>query len=225
MIEPGDPRLRVRRPPETRHIIGLDLGQSQDYTAVSVLAGTFTDDEQKPTYHVGHLERFPLGTTYPDVVRAIVRLTERPELGSEWQLVVDATGVGRPVVDLLREALGAERRRVHPVTITGSGAATAGTFGHRVPKRDLVLSLKVLLESKRLAFAGSLPETATLIRETLAFQVKITAAANDTYGAWREGAHDDLVLSVALAAWYAERKGRAKAAATSRQPPYVSRFG
>jgi hypothetical protein len=28
--------------------------------------------------------------------------------------------------------------------------------------------------------------------------------AHDSYGAWREGAHDDLVLAVAVAAWYGE---------------------
>jgi Terminase RNaseH-like domain len=208
MISGRDPALRVRKPPETHHYIGLDLGQSQDFTAVSVLAGTFTDDDQKPTYQCVHLERFALGTSYPDIVRAMVTLTERPELCGDWQLVVDATGVGRPVVDLLREAFGTLRRRVHPVSITGGGKVSASAYGLCVPKRDLVLTLKVLLESGRLEFAGKWPETADLIRETLAFQVKITNAANDTYGAWREGTHDDLVLSVALAAWYAERKAR-----------------
>ena len=34
-----------------------------------------------------------------------------------------------------------------------------------------------------------------------AFRVKITEAANETFGAWREGQHDDLLLAVALAAW------------------------
>lgn len=215
VVHPSDPSLHAPEPTVRRYFIGLDLGQSQDYTAVSVLGGTFTDGT-KPTFQVGHLERFPLGTTYPDIVRAVVRLTERPELGGEWQLVADATGVGRPVVDLLREALGDAQRRVHPVTITGSGAATAGAFGLRVPKRDLVLSLKVLLESRRLEFIGKWPEAATLIAETLNFQVRITNDAHDTYGAWREGSHDDLVLSVALAAWYAERRGQPRRAVSSR---------
>jgi hypothetical protein len=67
LSDSNDPALRVPGPPKTRHVIGLDLGQSQDYTAVSVLAGTFTDDGAKPTYQVGHLERFPLGTPYPDI--------------------------------------------------------------------------------------------------------------------------------------------------------------
>jgi hypothetical protein len=29
---------------------------------------------------------------------------------------------------------------------------------------------------------------------------------HDSYNAWRESIHDDLVLAVALAAWYAERQ-------------------
>ena len=101
-----DSHLRVPRPTAGRYFIGLDLGQSQDYTAVSVLAETLDDGAPKPKYQVGHLERFPLGTPYPDIVRAIVSLTERPELHGDWQLVVDAKGVGRPVVDLLREGFG-----------------------------------------------------------------------------------------------------------------------
>ena len=31
--------------------------------------------------------------------------------------------------------------------------------------------------------------------------------AHDSYGAWREGQHDDLVLAVALAVWFAEHGG------------------
>jgi hypothetical protein len=35
--------------------------------------------------------------------------------------------------------------------------------------------------------------------------VKITLAAHETFGAWREGQHDDLLLAAALAGWWAER--------------------
>lgn len=31
--------------------------------------------------------------------------------------------------------------------------------------------------------------------------MKVTTAANDVYGAWREGTHDDLVLAASLALW------------------------
>ena len=66
-------------------------------------------------------------------------------------------------------------------------------------------ALQVLLQSRRIKVAPSLPEAQTLVRELLDFKVKITLAANETFGAWREGTHDDLVLAVAIAAWEAER--------------------
>jgi hypothetical protein len=216
LIEADDPALRLPTTPVTRYVVGLDLGQSADYTAVAVLGWNCTPDVAKPVYQVGHLERFPLGTKYPDIVRSVAELCRRPEMAGNWQLVPDATGVGRPVVDMFREALSEYPRRVHPITITGGSSASSSAVGTHVPKRDLVVTLKVLLESQRIEFAGRWPETADLIRETLAFQVKITNAANDTYGAWREGTHDDLVLAVAMAAWYAERKGQPKVA-RSRQ--------
>ena len=53
--------------------------------------------------------------------------------------------------------------------------------------------------------APDLPETQTLVRELAEFQVKFTPAANEVFGVWREGAHDDLVLAVAVAAWAGER--------------------
>lgn len=38
----------------------------------------------------------------------------------------------------------------------------------------------------------------------LAFQVRITPSSNNIFGAWREGADDDLVLAAVLACWLAE---------------------
>jgi len=35
--------------------------------------------------------------------------------------------------------------------------------------------------------------------------VKVTTAGNETFEAWRERDHDDLVLAVGIAAWVAER--------------------
>ena len=37
--------------------------------------------------------------------------------------------------------------------------------------------------------------------------MKITLAANETFSAWRERDHDDLVLAVALASWVGEQEG------------------
>jgi hypothetical protein len=54
--------------------------------------------------------------------------------------------------------------------------------------------------------ADGLPEAALLVKELLNFKVRITDAANETFGAWREGQRDDTVLAVALAAWLGGRE-------------------
>ena len=153
------------------------------------------------TYHVRHLERFPLGTLYPTIVARVAQMLDTPELKGQTQLVADATGVGRPVVDMLRAA------GLFPIAVTitgGDNVTTEGGFT-RVPKRDLVSVLQVALQTERLKFIKGAPEVDTFVSEAMAFQVKITTSANDTYGAWREGTHDDLVLAGALALWQGER--------------------
>jgi hypothetical protein len=64
--------------------------------------------------------------------------------------------------------------------------------------------LQVLLGHRRLRVAEGLAEACTLKDELGKFKVKITEALNETYEAWREANHDDLVLAVPLAPWAAE---------------------
>jgi hypothetical protein len=194
-----------------RHFVGLDLGQAQDFTALAVLTRPLVDGREppegrQPPYAVPHLHRFPLGTPYPAIVAAVVELLRTPPLRGSL-LVVDQTGVGRPIVDMLTGALeGRVTRSFCPITITGGHEVTRSETGQlRVPKKELVAGLQVLLQTRRLRIAQALPEAAMLVRELETFRVKITEAANETFGAWREGQHDDLVLAVALAAWMGER--------------------
>ena len=93
------------------------------------------------------------------------------------------------------------------MVITGGRRPSRGVDGAwRVPKKELVFCLQGLLRSRRLQVAA-LPERQALLQEMLAFRVKITAAAQETFAARRERDHDDLVLAVALAAWWGERNG------------------
>jgi hypothetical protein len=52
----------------------------------------------------------------------------------------------------------------------------------------------------------SLAEAPAMIEELQNFRIKFTRAGNDTYEAWRESDHDDLVLAAAMAAWFGEKK-------------------
>ncbi len=150
---------------------------------------------------IRHLERLPLGTSYPRVVERISSLMSAEPLASRRAaLVADATGVGTSVMDSLVEA----GLRPIGVTIHGGDRATPdGSGGHRVPKRDLVGAVQVLLQSGRLKIASGLPESETLRSELLNFRMRIDpTTAHDSYSHWREGDHDDLVLSAAVALWF-----------------------
>jgi hypothetical protein len=187
------------------YFLGLDLGQAQDYSALVVLETTDTDPPR--TYAGRHLQRWSLGTSYPTVAKDAAGIAEAMALS--WRgrvtLAVDATGVGRAVVDLLRRE---PMPHVHliPILITGGDAVTQDKGFWHVPKRDLIASVQVALQTQRLKIAAALPEAATLTRELENFQMKITLAGHDTYGAWRENSHDDLTLGLSVALWCGERK-------------------
>ncbi len=223
----------MSREQETVRLIGVDLGQQRDYTAISVTertpvrtgeAGTeeYWDPDQGAfdtrhgeklalEYRVRHLERPPLGTPYTDVVARVVELVKT--LGGNPVLAVDATGVGRPVIDMLWKTLGEDLEGTNiyvdrcAVTITGGDSVTKNPDGGlRVPKRDLISATLVLLQNGRLKIADALPLKDVLVKELLNFRVKINiSTAHDSYEAWREGDHDDLVLAVALSCWAGER--------------------
>ena len=92
-----------------------------------------------------------LGTPYPDVVRHVRDVAQAPPFLNKCTLVVDATGVGTPVVDLLKAAR--PGCRIIPVTITGGDQEGSDGSAYRVPKRDLVTGLQVVIEQRRLEIA------------------------------------------------------------------------
>jgi hypothetical protein len=192
---------------QVAYFVGLDLGQVNDFTALAVLERPSLHPwGPRPIFDLRHLQRFPLGTPYPQIVQAVRELLLRPAL-RDASLVVDQTGVGRAVVDMLWDELrGQVPCHFTAVTITGGHAVTNPANGClHVPKKELVGAVQVLLQSRRLRIAQTLPEAPVLVKELDNFRVKITEAANETFGAWREGQHDDLVFATALAAFMALR--------------------
>lgn len=196
VIRPDNPAT----PP--RFLAGLDIGQMADPTALviaerqMVLQGL----ELEPRFDARFLERVPLHTPYPRMVAGVK--TRLDAIGEPVALIIDATGVGRGVVDLFRHV------GLHPVAIT----ITAGDQIHttrwdewHVPKRTLVMAFQVALQQGRFRVAKDLPLAQTLVKEGQAFQWKVSKAGNDLYGAWREGTHDDLLLAAACLVWWGDR--------------------
>jgi len=200
-----------------RYFVGVDLGQKLDYTAIAVVERWEAAGEldrwswerlKEVGYRLRHLERLALGTPYPEVVARVREVARSGELAGRCTVVADATGVGGPVIDMLRGAeLGCE---LMAVTITGgerASRASRSDGGWKVPKRDLVVGLEVMLETGSLRIAAGLREGETFIKELTGMRVKVSAGRREQFGAWREGTHDDLVLAAALACWRARWAG------------------
>ena len=188
--------------------VGLDLGQTADYTALAVL-----EDVSAALGGCGlrelqlrHLERYPLRTPYntvaDNVMRLVVRLGEQSPFHGTPDLLVDSTGVGRAVTDQLRE----RRLMFRAVTITAGEKAARVDGEWRVPKKDLVAALEVPFHTGELKVAQGLELWPILRTELLNFRRKVNLkTGHDSYEHWRETDHDDLVLAAALAAWGAQR--------------------
>ena len=204
--------------------IGVDIGQRVDPTAIAVVEtedrapasvpaqmivrgrGGATTINQRPAtrpapeYHfvVRHLERLPFGTPYPDVaarIAAVVRSVKQ-RTGRAPVAYLDATGVGQPVVDLVRHT----GVRTIGVYFTHGDRRTveAGTGRITLGKAYLVSRLQALLQSSRLHVPRT-AEAQALAQELLTYEIRMSEDANDRYGAFAVGAHDDLVTAVGLA--------------------------
>lgn len=197
----------VAEPEEkTTTLIGLDLGQRQDYTA---LAGVERQQlgSEPATYAVRRMRRWR-EVPYTAIRDELVGRLAAWGLTQDDALILDATGVGVAVTDLFTDPRScAAPTRLSAITITAGNDALRVRGGWHVPKRDLVSAVAVLLEQRRLQVADGLPEAAILRAELGNFRTKISKAGFDSYGAWREGDHDDLVLAVALACWFGEHGG------------------
>lgn len=189
------------------YIVGLDLGQANDYTSIVIAQ---PNDSPEPIYTAGHIERVPLNTRYPAIVshvQVIVAQLRASKPKPSVVLVVDYTGVGRPVADMLLDApLDCD---LILVSITGGDTAHRTENGEwRVPKRDLASVVQRLLQEGRLEVPADHPMAQTLTQELTGFRVKINLRGHDSYGAgedWRSAPHDDLVLALALACWWGEQ--------------------
>jgi hypothetical protein len=209
--------------------VGVDLGQKEDHTAIAIverpdlLRGyqarehqaaqrvrayqTQGDHTQRDRARTGisllvrRVQRVALGTPYPRVVETIREIARGREFAGQVAVVVDGTGVGAPVVDMLRAAgLGCE---ITAVTITGGERESRqGSLNVGVPKRDLIAGVQLALEKGELRIARRMKDAGALVRELL--DVRITGGMR--VGADGYGEHDDLVIALALACWRARRR-------------------
>lgn len=229
-------------------VSGLDLGQLQDHTALVVIEArgehrmvewVGPDPEVRlPTtkrmpvemmplaqVDVRYIERFPLHTKYKAIHLGMhQRLSKVPQ---PRYLALDQTGVGNGVIEIFED--------LSPIGITfvanGAPKQVAPQSFH-VSKRDLIGVPQVLLQNHVMRISTELPHADLLVKECQAFKMKISLGGHDTYEAWRERDHDDLVNALAIACWTATQIISVNALNTLRrienesrgEPPIISPY-
>ncbi len=128
-------------------------------------------------------------------------LTGMPErfarANAEVWLFIDATGVGLPVTDLLRDRIGA--KNLSAIFLTGGDKCEASPRARQgsVGKAYLVSRLQALIQSQRIV----LPETdeaRALAEELAVYEIRVSEDSSASFGAFKTGTHDDLVTALGL---------------------------
>ena len=163
--------------------LGVDIGQARDPSA---LAGVETAAGR---WRVWHLERLPLGTAYSDVIDRVA------ELNAD-RVGVDATGVGRPVLETMK----AQGLPALGVTITnGRNAAWDAPERLLLPKRLLLRPIAQALSGRLLDVPRTLEGASALADELKAFKRRQGERGHVGFEARGAGHHGDLVVALALA--------------------------
>ena len=125
-----------------------------------------------------------------------------------YRLIVDATGVGRPIVELFQIA---DNRMPVSITFTGGEVAHQRDWSdYTVPRKVLVGALQIVLQSGRLATPTerAMPLVKVLLTEADNFDVsKLRRDARQKQSSdldWRTAEHDDVLFSVMMPIWFGE---------------------
>jgi hypothetical protein len=184
------------------YVMGLDLGPPCEPTGFAVIEWPATDDPSpKDPYHLRHLERFTPGAPYHEIFEAVALRTANPPFSTS-PLIVDVTAVGQQVKPLIYGL----KPRIIPIVVTaGQTVHFVDGVGQAVPKKDLVSTLQLALQNRRLKVAPGLEEADLLTAELQAFRLRKVSINEADALEWRVGRYDDLVFAVALACWYADQ--------------------
>jgi len=191
-------------------IIGVDFGQTVDPSAIcfGMYGGEIdipSEDKTKPSkkepiLHLKYLERLELGIRYEDQICQLKKVYDKvkEQTGKTPVLIVDATGVGKAVTEMVRKA------GMYPisVTVTGGNGVTKEGRDWKVSKKELVSPIIVGIQNGTVQIAKSLEHADLVKKEMAAFKLKINiATGNESFEAWRQKDHDDLVFACALVAY------------------------
>lgn len=156
------------------YVIGVDLAKSEDFTVLTVI--------DSKTREVVHISRFQ-DIEWRQQKLMIQRLAAQY---NNAQCVVDASGVGDPIVEDLKNA---------GISLYYDKDQPGFKFTNE-SKNRLIEQLAIAIEQRQITF----PNHEILINELFNYEYSITDNGRIKYSA-PPGKHDDCVISLALAVW------------------------
>src|SRR5262245_23278624 len=205
-----------------RHVVGIDVGKSADYTAICVVnhsaraLETWTPHHPSGLNHTGRLvqdvetffdvralERLDPHVPYPEQVKRVEEILAHPRLRGV-DVVVNATGVGAAITDMFETIVMSPIR----VTITGGTQPVRHSDDrYSVPKDDVVGAILAQLHNKQLRFGADLKLLEQLREELNSFQFLGRSPTGQEHFGARSG---NLVLALGLACWWATSATKVK---------------
>lgn len=215
------------------YIMAWDIAQKRDFTtgivvkrSTEIIPGSDilkSPDRSKVYADIVSIDKFN-DVPYTQVADIIENRMNHVDLRNSCDLLIDGTGIGAAVVDLLRE----KGLNPNPIVFTGGGqvhevtAPLGAVFKNspgqlnplriirelHVPKEDLKAAGKILIEQDRVSVVPGLRWGGDFKFQMLAFRGKVNEKTGRTkYEADTEGDHDDMVVAYLMIAWWVLRGG------------------
>lgn len=180
--------------------LGIDIGQRYEASGLCLaeIQERTVSGRRAEHYVVRVLERIAPDTSFPRIATRVAQVVDNAyESQGSWpEVYVDATGLGDPITSLIQEELGGYEIRT--VYFNHGDRRETKDSETIVGKAWLVSHLQKLLQTNRLHLPST-PEASDLVRELLEYRIRLPPDANDRYGAFPVGRHDELVTALGLA--------------------------
>lgn len=211
-------------------VFGLDLGQSGDPSALAMVLAIETivspyswfdaSHPRQKTWQLTETRIFPLGTAYMRVAQQVqqrVAAFKSQYPTTPCTLVADATGLGRPTLEILHHEFTTGRQgpsiaRLEGIVFTSGSShnkaqhPTLPVDVFHIPKLDLIQNLLQAMESRQLSVGPGLEGAPGLKEQFQSLRYATNAQTGNTtiqVAAGRDSGagHADLVMALALAVW------------------------
>jgi len=177
-----------------RYIIGVDLAKLRDKTVLTVLESEITKSGE--AHCVKDIRVLPGGLSYLLQAAQIAAYCDKPCFRT-WgvKVVVDASGIGQPVSDILKETHGLKHSKI---TVTSGDSKN----GNNVSRNYLIRTLLKWLGQPNFFISSDIAEADRLREELESLSIEYRKDGSASFYA---GEHDDCIMSLALCTLQLER--------------------